>query len=188
MAMRPRQKKRLGQTDWLALAMDVVAKEGGAKLTIDSLCRKLGVTKGSFYAHFESRADFVRQIVAYWRENFTQSVIDTIDELEDATAEARLLALMQLLHRERMAGYEVAVRAWAAHDLTVTQGVQETDRLRFKFVRRIFHDMGFRGADLDLRTRLFVVYHSGEPSMHLPSSGLSAEEELKLRHEFFTRA
>ena len=126
MAMRPRQKKRLGQTDWLALAMDVVAKEGGAKLTIDSLCRKLGVTKGSFYAHFESRADFVRQIVAYWRENFTQSVVDAIDELEDATAEARLLALMQLLHRERMAGYEVAVRALRGPGGTDCPGISDT--------------------------------------------------------------
>ena len=131
LAMRSTQRKRLSQIDWLALAMGAVSKEGGAKLTIDSLCRKLGVMKGSFFAHFENRADFVRQFVAYGAENFTQSVISVIDELEDQTAEARLLALMRLLHRKRMAGYDIAMRAWATHDLIVAQGVQETDKLRF---------------------------------------------------------
>ncbi len=168
--------------------MGAVSREGGAKLTIDSLCRNLGVTKGSFYAHFVNRADFVRQFVAYWTENFTQSAIEAIDELEDATAEARLLALMQLIHRKRMAGYDVAVRAWATHDLVVAQGVQETDRLRFEYIRRILHDMGFRGVDLDLRTRLFVVYHSSDQRMRLPPSGLDADEEIRLRHAFFTCA
>ena len=92
--------------------MGAVSREGGAKLTIDSLCRNLGVTKGSFYAHFVNRADFVSQFVAYWTENFTQSAIEVSDELEDATAEARLLALMQLLHRKRVGVAPVLWRAF----------------------------------------------------------------------------
>ena len=188
MIKKSRRKNRLSRNEWLALATNVVAKEGGAKLTIDSLCRELGVTKGSFYAHFESRENFVEQFVSHWSRNSTQSVVSAIDKLKDKTAEARLLALMRLLYQRRITGLEIAVRAWAARNATIARGVQETDKLRFKYIRQIFQDIGFRGRDLDLRTRLFVVYHGGEPSMRLPPSGLSREEELKLRHEFFTRA
>lgn len=167
--------------------MKTIAKEGGAKVTIDSLCRKLRVTKGSFYAHFDNRTDFVEQFVAYWSRSSTQSVIRAIDKLANETPEARLLALMRLLYQRRITGLEIAMRAWATRNSIVSQGIQATDKLRFEYVRGIFQDMGFRGRDLDLRTRLFVVYHGGEPSMRLPPSGLSREEELKLRHAFFCR-
>jgi hypothetical protein len=86
-----------------------------------------------------------------------------------------------------MAAHDVVARAWATYNLDVAQGVREVDRLRFRYVQQIFHEMGFRGTELELRTHLFVVYHSAEPSLRLPPSGLSAEEELKLRHAFFCR-
>ncbi len=55
------KRTRFSRVDWLARAMDVLSREGGARLRINDLCQELGVTKGSFYAHFEDRADFVRQ-------------------------------------------------------------------------------------------------------------------------------
>ncbi len=182
-----KKRTRFSRTDWLARAMDVLSRKGGARLRINDLCQELGVTKGSFYAHFEDRADFVRQFVAYWAETFTQSVVNEIDKLADVTAKARLLALMRLLHHEKMARYDVAVRAWAAQESSVAQEVRKVDKLRFAYIRQIFHEMGFRGADLDLRTRLFVGYHSSEPGIQLPPSGLGEDEEIKLRHAFFTR-
>ena len=181
------RKTRLSGHDWLGQAMEVLSREGGAKLNVDDLCQALGVTKGSFYAHFENRADFVEKFVAYWAENFTRSVVSAIDELDGASAEVRLLTLMRLLHQQQTARYDIAVRAWAAQEPVVAEGVQEVDRQRFAYIRQIFHDMGFRRADLDFRTRLFVVYHSLEAGMRLPPSGLDVDKEIRLRHAFFTR-
>lgn len=183
----PKKKPRLSRSDWLARAMEVLSREGGARLNVNDLCQSLGVTKGSFYAHFDGRADFVEKFVVFWAETFTQSVIFAIDQLVDATPEARLLALMRLLKEERLARYDVAVRAWAAQELIVAEGVRQVDRQRFGYVRQIFHDMGFRGADLDTRTRLFVIFHSAEPGMRLPSSGLAGNAELQQRLAFFVR-
>ena len=146
-----------------------------------------GVTNGSFYAHFRDRADFVAQFVEFWAEHFTQTVITAIDKLGDGPPGERLLALMQLLHREQSAAYDVAVRAWATHDPVVACGVAEVDKQRIEHIRGIFYDIGFRGADLDKRTRPFVVYHSMELGMRLPPSEFDAEEEVRRRHELLTR-
>ncbi len=179
---------RLRLRDWLEAAMAVLTKDGEADLRIDRLCRKIGVTKGSFYSHFQDRADFVGQLVAYWNDEYTRSVIAEVESLRDQPAATRLMALMQCLHEARMAKHDVVFRAWATHDSTVAQGVEKVDRTRFEYVRSIFHDMGFRGADLDLRTRLFLVYHSSIEGMRMPLSGLDADEEIMLRHAFLTRA
>ena len=186
MAVTLKKRIRLSRTDWLARAMNVLSKEGGARLNINPLCQKLGVTKGSFYAHFESQADFVRQLIEFWDEAFTQSVINKIDELKGQPANERLLALMRLLRDKRLAKYDIAIRAWAAQDLAVAKGVKKVDRQRFNYLREIFCDLGFSGAELDVRTRLFVVYHSSDQGMRLPPSGLDADEEIKLRHSIFT--
>ena len=187
MAVSALNKRRLSRSDWLAQDMEVLSKKGEARLTIDKLCLELGVTKGSFYAHFEDRADFVRQFVAHWAEQFTQTVVTQIDKLTGEPADARLLALMLLLKRKRLARYDIAIRSWAAHDPIVARGVARVDRQRFDYIRGLFQEIGFRGAELDLRVRLFVVYHSLEPGMNLPRSVLAPEDELKLRHQFFTR-
>ncbi len=162
--------------------------QGGSKLNVFDLCAKLGVTKGSFYAHFEDRADFVERFLAYWAETFIQSVFNAISELEDPVPEGHLLALMRLLHHERMARHDVAVRAWAAQEPKVAKAVRKVDARRFEYIRQIFHDIGFRGTELDLQTRIFVVYHSSNEGMQHPPSGSDVDEEIRLKHAFFVRA
>jgi len=162
MATRPKRKKRLNKNDWMALSMDVLSQEGGAKLNVNNLCLELGVTKGSFYAHFKSREDFVSQLATYWAETYTQSVVIAINELEGSTAEARLLGLMRFLHQKRSGRFDVAIRAWSAQEPIIAQAVRKIDAQRFDYVQRIFHDMGFRGSELNLRTSTFVVFHRSE--------------------------
>lgn len=188
MSVTQEKKCRLSRREWVTRAMDVLSKKGSARLNINPLCQQLGVTKGSFYAHFESQADFVGQLIGYWNEAYTQIVINKIDELKGQPANERLLTLMRLLHDKQLAGYDMAFRAWAAQDLAVAKGVAEVDRRRFEYIRTIFRDMGFSGAELDVRTRLFVVYHSSDPEIRLPPSGLDADEEIKLRHSILTRS
>lgn len=168
--------------------MKVLSQDGGANLNIDHMCHKLGVTKGSFYAHFENRADFIEKLVAHWAENYTQSVVDAINELENATAEHRLLALMRFLHRNQSARYDIVIRAWAAQEPSVAKAIRKVDDQRFRYIRRIFYQMGFREPELSLRTQIFVVFNSTVDSFQLPSPRLKVDEQIRLMHAFFTRA
>ena len=49
------------------------------------------------------------------------------------------------------------MRSWATHEPEVARIVESVDRTRFDFVCRLFRRLGYRGNDLDIRTRLFVV-------------------------------
>jgi AcrR family transcriptional regulator len=186
MSVKYRKEGRLSRNDWLANAMEVLSKQGEARLNINPLCKKLGVTKGSFYAHFESQADFVAQLIGYWDEFFTQVVIAEIDKLSGQSAKVRLLALMRLLHKERLANYDIAFRAWAAQNLIVAKGIEKVDRRRFEYIRSLFCEIGFSGAELDVRARMFVIYHSSDQGVRLPPSKIDADEEIKLRFSILT--
>ena len=123
---RPAARKRLSREQWLAHALNHLACEGEAKLTIDRVVKALGVTKGSFYWHFEDREDFLRQVIEYWDEHFTKCVADHVESL-DAGPSERLWAVAEAVLQKDLTRYDVAVRAWAAQDELVSCGVASND-------------------------------------------------------------
>ena len=64
---------------------------------------------------------------------------------------------------------------------------QKVDEQRFNFVRSLFAEMGFKGLDLEMRTRTFVVFHSLELASFAGGTKEERKKLLKLRHSFFTR-
>ena len=187
--MSKREQKtrpRFSREQWLGRALELLAREGEAKIRIDALVRRIGVTKGSFYWHFRNRDDFLVQLVTYWAENSTQPVIDHINSVM-GSPEKRLLALMEFLLRFESAEYDIAIRTLVQHEPQLRPIVKRLDRRRFNYIRGIFADMGFTGQELDMRTKTFVVYHSLEHGHHVHGSLAERRRLVKVRHAFFVR-
>ncbi len=167
-------------------AMEVLAREGQAKLRVDRIASDLGVTKGSFYHHFENREDFVASLLAYWSSAFTDWVIGEVKGI-DGPASEQLLKLMHIIQREGLDRYDSAFRSWAAQDPSVAKEVKKVDLVRYKFVRSLFSEMGFKGRDLENRLRIWLVFHSAQSTVFVPEDNSDAEEAINRRHAFFTR-
>ena len=178
--------KRLGREEWLSRSLEVLSREGKAKLRIDALTNSLGITKGSFYWHFKDRADFVKSLAQYWAKNSTEQVIDLLNEFQ-GDASDRLFGLMEYLYRKDFGKYDIAMRAWAAQEPEVARIVKKVDKQRFTFVRSLFAELGFKGQELEMRTRTFVVYHSLELGSFASGTKKDRQRLLKRRHAFFTR-
>ena len=176
---------RLSKEEWLARALEALGKKGAGELTIESLARHLGVTKGSFYWHFRDRADFFRQLIEYWDERFTRTVTTEISGL-GGTAEERLLELMQLVHSKRLDRFEMPVRAWAQQNPALAPLVRSVDRHRTLFVRSLFLEMGFDEDEADMRTRIFLTYMITQRFLLPSTAGSKQFDDLRKRAAFFT--
>ena len=182
MARRNGAAGRLSRDEWLAQALDILAREGQAKLRIDTICSALGVTKGSFYWHFKDRDDFIHSVVQFWSDRFTNPVMASVSEL-DGTAGERLKALMHTVSKGRFARYDVSIRAWAAQDPElVTAIVKAVDKRRLAFVGSLFAEMGFDGSEAEMRARAVVAYLSFEESVLAKSS---RKERSRMLDQFF---
>jgi AcrR family transcriptional regulator len=60
---RATTNSRLSVDDWVQAGFAILAEEGIKALKIDRLCRRLGVTKGSFYWHFTAIAGYRAALV-----------------------------------------------------------------------------------------------------------------------------
>ena len=178
--------KRLGREEWLSRSLEVLSREGKAKLRIDALTKSLGITKGSFYWHFKDRADFVKSLAEFWAKNSTEQVIDYLNEFQEDASD-RLFKLMEYLYRKDFGKYDIAMRAWAAQEPEVAKVVKKVDEKRFTIVHSLFAELGFKGQELEMRTRTFVVYHSLELGSFASGTKKDRQRLLKRRHAFFTR-
>jgi AcrR family transcriptional regulator len=72
-------KDRLTREQWIAHGLRTLARQGEAALKTGMLAEGLQVSRGSFYWHFESIADFRNQLLATWQERAKDGVIREID-------------------------------------------------------------------------------------------------------------
>ena len=178
--------QRLNREDWLALALETLSKQGKSRLTIDRLVAELGVTKGSFYWHFEDRADFIQKLLEYWAKKFTHEVVDEINGIEGDAGD-RLYGLMEFLTSNDASRYDIAVRAWAAQEPAVAVVARHVDMTRMGFAKSLFRELGFEGDELTIRAHAFLYWASFELGLLVPLTKQESLSMLKRRYAFFTR-
>jgi AcrR family transcriptional regulator len=137
----------------------VLSREGDGRIRVRQLAAALGVTTGSFYWHFEDRADFLEQILAWWVRHYTGELAALVPTLP-GTPREKLDAIARQVVRSGAARYDVAVRAWAAHEAGAAEAVREADAIRMRAVGSLFRALGFRGRECDVRTKAFVTFGS----------------------------
>ncbi len=104
----------LTESDWVEAATDILVRENVRGIRIDTLCQKLGVTKGSFYWHFKTRADLLAAMLKNWQRRMTLNVIQNISRTNE-TGFSRLRNLMALPRMPRSPAFaqvEMSIRDW----------------------------------------------------------------------------
>jgi AcrR family transcriptional regulator len=162
---------RLSVDDWIQAGFAILAEEGIKALKIDRLCRRLDVTKGSFYWHFTDIAGYRTALVQAWGEMRGDDRRD-LNELAQMPPRERLSEMMSSLVSPRHWILERAMREWARTDPAVAASVHAADLRVLAAVRQAFLDYGFSAADADLRAG--ATFAAGVGFLHLAGPQPSA--------------
>ncbi len=73
----------LAAEDWVVAAVRAIGGGGVDAVAVEPLARKLGVTKGSFYWHFENRGALLEAVLGRWEEECTEAVIAAAEGIPD---------------------------------------------------------------------------------------------------------
>lgn len=181
----PVKDGRFDQVTWLKAALEVLARDGQAKLNVEKLAASLGVTKGSFYHHFQGKEDFVKRLIAYWEEEFTYRQRAALEASKAPPCE-RLFQIMFAVQRERLTRYDIAFRSWAAQDSAVAEAVRRVDATRFEAIKAIFAEIGFEEEELHERTLVWLLFHSALGSVQVPEETPVTAAVIRSRLKFLT--
>ncbi|MDE0318596.1 MAG: TetR/AcrR family transcriptional regulator [Acidimicrobiaceae bacterium] len=124
------QRARLSADDWVTAALEVLVSDGISAVKILPLAKRLGVTRGSFYWHFENHEALLNRLLEVWEETNSGSIIRAAT-LEGSIVD-RYVALMRCwLGFERFdPRLEVAVRNWGRSNPELWQRLREADERR----------------------------------------------------------
>ena len=180
--------KGYSQEKWLQMAMKAMENHCKSKFILSSLIKAMPVSKGSFYWHFKDREDFLFALVDYWNRIDTLAVISALDALpDDTSAEKRLWEFMCVIDEMKLSRHELLIRSLGFEFPEIMPAIVEVDKKRYEQVQRLFVDLGFEGAQLDMRVHTFMTSTIMDYHVLPERSSEQQERRLKLRHEFFTR-
>jgi len=169
---------RLEKTDWLDFALSELAEKGHDALKAQTLAAGLGVTRRSFYWHFEDLEAFKRDLIAHWTDRTTEELVRAV--VREGDAQAQLVGLMARAFRSG-ASMERAVRAWATADDHVASLVAAVDWRRIRFAEQLLAALGVAEAEIGPRARMLYWASIGRLMMaHPEDQGLSEAEIVKL--------
>jgi AcrR family transcriptional regulator len=129
------------RSDWIQAGLVAVADNGPDGLRIDRLCRRLGVSKGSFHHHFAGAGDFKQALLAAYEALVVDALNQAIEQTAADNPKAALAGLTAAV-TSRGSFYrpdlEVAMRAWAFSDPDARAVQERVDSRRLKSLQGIW--------------------------------------------------
>jgi AcrR family transcriptional regulator len=173
-----RQSKlpQLNASDWIEAGLDVLAEHGIDAVRVEPICRRLGVTKGSFYHHFQDRPALLSEMLQRWRRRATLEVIERIEQIA-GTPEEKLKQLIMMPHSGRTPGrgarVDFAIRLWSRNDPQVAIVIDEVDEARMAYIAGLLRDAALPSSEIEARSTVIYAFMLGE-AMIAPTQLASA--------------
>ena len=166
---------RLNRQHWLDAGLERLASHGPQGLRIMAIAEQLGVTKGSFYWHFDSLQALITAALKRW-EAMDGEALDEVRPIEDPRARLEALFVQSMQKREAHALY---VALALSSDADVAAAVRRVSERRLRFLVDSYRQLGLVASEA--RPRALLAYSAYVGALHLRrqrARGLNSEKDL----------
>jgi AcrR family transcriptional regulator len=171
---------RLSRGRWIAGAFQALVEGGIDALRVEPMAGRLGVTKGSFYHHFDNRRALQLAMLEEWERVGTSQIIDRVERAQtDPLAQLHALALETMGGDERVDAIETAMRAWGREDEVVAAALARVDGRRVAFVVSLLQGIGLPTRLAKQRATMMYRVLIGEFSWRLAGGPRSSKREIR---------
>ena len=150
-AIKRTDRMRNSKDDYYRAALDLLADGGVDALTIANLCARLGVTTGSFYAHFGGIREFHSAFLEQWEAG---RVYQLKEQVEFTTDPLERIGLLRRLGVAVNHEAESAIRGWARTNPVVAEFQRRVDRIREEALLQAFLDIGIDRKEARILARI----------------------------------
>jgi AcrR family transcriptional regulator len=166
--------RRLTREDWIAAARKTLVKSGIDDVKVDRLAKRMKVTRGSFYWHFEDRQALLDALLDDWRGRNVREIEQIAARW--ATQPLDFVEVLRIWLGEDpiVPQFDTAIRAWARKSPAVARLVHETDEAWVTLLQSHFTRMGL-GPDESLVRARIVYFHQ------IGYYALAIDEDMKER-------
>ncbi|HEY3399540.1 MAG TPA: TetR/AcrR family transcriptional regulator [Geothrix sp.] len=160
----PRKKTRrpaapLSPEAWVTAAQALIIREGVSAVAVEPLAQALGVTKGSFYWHFENRDALIQAALEAWEQDQSADVVSRYGGIPDPRRRLRVLLFAAFEDVEN--GLFFAALAVSSEDPRVAPFLRRATEWRLAFGVEAFLALGFAKTEAHQRALLAYAAYTG---------------------------
>lgn len=145
--------ERLDRDAWVRAGLDALEEGGVDAVAAASLATALGVTRGSFYWHFSSRAELLDAVLALWERQHSDAVLERLAAVDDPRER---LALLAAAATHKPPSIFVRLLEAAGREPAVAATLNRSRERRVAFLARAYREAGLRPASA--RRRALAAY------------------------------
>ena len=161
--------------DWLNLALQELRTHGYGALRAQPLAKKLDVTRGSFYHHFESLDAFHSAVIGHWSKKTSGQIALDAQDFDDPVE-----ALDNLLQKTLCSGeaLERAIRSWSTVAPSVAEAVERVDQERIGIAEALLLEAGLPETVSEARAKLLYWAAIGRLMLPFPKNNILTRSEI----------
>ncbi|EFL05669.1 TetR-type regulator [Streptomyces sp. AA4] len=145
---------RLSAQDWTRAALKAIADGGLAAVAVEPLARTLGVTKGSFYAHFRNRDELITAALADWWRNHGEAGLAEYAAIADPRQRLRELLTAVVRAVQPLAPSVHLSLLGDRNDPRVKEAVSRVNQARLNLLTNTYRELGLSPDQAANRARV----------------------------------
>lgn len=151
-------RSQLQRFDWLHQALEIFVGEGIEAVRITRLADDLGVTRGSFYWHFQNREELIDSLVSYWKDKNTAAITDSMTQAS-SLADGIFRFFETCIDSQQFdPRLDLALREWARRSAPIHALLDQEDAARIEALQQFFLRFDYPLPQALIRAR--VLYYS----------------------------
>lgn len=182
-----KERSTLSAGDWEQQALVLIAEQGIRSVAVESLARRIGVTKGSFYWHFANRDALIEQSLLRWEKHDKANLLKSMSAISDPRE--RLRSFFRRTVREKLTHDVYSSLCTAADHPQVEPVLERVAERRMRQIEIAYGEIGFDPAEAKHRARLTYSAYLGflQLQRQHQAPNLSSEEfEAYMEHVIAT--
>lgn len=152
------------KSEWIKLGFELFAEQGISGVVVEKMAERLKCNRSSFYWHFNSKKEFIYQIINTWIESDTNEIITLTERVE--SPENKLKTLVEVVFKEDpYIDFVFHLKRYALKNKNIQKIIDEIDHRRISYVFSILKDLGLTEAESSIKAQIFYKYLIGYHEM-----------------------
>lgn len=146
--------------DWINLGYKTFANNGDAGIVVEKMSKKLKVNKSSFYWHFKTKKEFIRQLIMFWKEKETDRIINLTKDKKAGLEKFK--AMIPLIYKQDPnLDFIFYLKRYARKEKSIQDIVENIDKMRIDYTCSILLEMGYSEKEAKIKAGVLHKHYIG---------------------------
>lgn len=149
---------------WIKLGFELFAKQGISGIVVDKIAKQLSCNRSSFYWHFNSKSNFIDEILKYWIETDTNQIIEHTQKMSTIEEKFKVL-IKEAFKSDPNVDFIFHLKRYAIKRKDIQKTIDEIDGHRISYVSSMLKELNYSEEEALSKAKIFYKYLIGYHEM-----------------------